>query len=248
MLIATGAQAHEKTDKLELAFQDAANAARLDPKNKAAVSLAHSLMQRVSSKRDLKMSTKGIGDDIVDLALKGDTPAKRKQGAANVAAFAQDEPGAEDLFRKGLHRLLPLLKSDDKDVVDAALHAFAAVRGVLASITVLSNARTLLTHTHTHTHTHTRARARTFLSACTPCHELPYARMLLTIADTCTHTLLGCDKLCSARVCGACHGGWARRRWSVQQDCAIKGRKDDTRGPDGAVLRPRVLQRGGRGP
>ena len=130
MPVATGAQAHEKSDKLELAFQDAANAARLDPKNKAAVSLAHSLMQRVSSKRDHKMSTRGIGDDIIDLALKGDSPAKR---AANVAAFAQDEPGAEDLFRKGVHRLLPLLKSDDKDVVDAVLHAFAAVRAARES-------------------------------------------------------------------------------------------------------------------
>ena len=77
-----------KTDKLELAFQDAANAARLDPKNKAAVALAHTLMQRVSSKRDLKMSTRGIGDDIVDLALKGDTPAKRKQVSGSATKIA----------------------------------------------------------------------------------------------------------------------------------------------------------------
>lgn len=73
------------------------------------------------------MSTAGIGKDIVDNAINGETLAKRKQAAENVAAFVQDEAGAEDIYKKGVTRLVPLLADPEPSIVHPTLHAFGAI-------------------------------------------------------------------------------------------------------------------------
>eukprot|EP00041_Stephanoeca_diplocostata_P036256 m.1313060 g.1313060 ORF g.1313060 m.1313060 type:complete len:1076 (+) comp24832_c0_seq3:173-3400(+) len=122
------AQAYDNDGDPEKAFSDITKVVKLDPKNKAAQALAHKLMTAVSSKQKYKRSTAGIGNDIVDKAIKGESPAARLQSCKNIAAFAQDEAGAENLFSGGVARLMPLLENvEDVEVVTPILHALASV-------------------------------------------------------------------------------------------------------------------------
>jgi hypothetical protein len=132
------------------AFEDVAKVTKLDPKNKAAVQLAHKVMVELKGQQSAATSSAGISRDVLDRALTGKTAKETKDGSEAVAAFSQSATGAMELFRKGAAtRLIPLLESTDPEVVVAVLHAYCNMSKhpmqALALFAALTNDSTKLT-------------------------------------------------------------------------------------------------------
>ena len=107
---------------------------RLDPKNKAAVAMAHRLMTVLSAKRDAQRSTKGVGQELLDAAEAATAPPARLTAARNLAAFSQEGPGALELQARGVvSRLVPMLgHHGEPEMLTALLHMFAQVASASA--------------------------------------------------------------------------------------------------------------------
>jgi len=118
----------EQVKDLGDGFADVVKVTKLDPKNKAAQTLARKLMVQLKQETSQQQSTAGISRDVLDRATNAKTDKARKEGAEHVAAFSQTEAGAKEMFQKGAAtRLAPLLEDKDHDVVCAVLHAFSNI-------------------------------------------------------------------------------------------------------------------------
>ncbi|XP_078383074.1 protein unc-45 homolog B-like [Oculina patagonica] len=131
-------QGQEKLGKLEGAFRDARTLIHIEPKNTAVQETLKRLGAQLQAKTDRCRTTDGLVDEMfTSLFNKEDNEEKRTQAVKNLVILANDEPGAQRIFRGGeLPRVVSLLNSGSDEQTVAMLK-------VLKGICTNSKLRTL---------------------------------------------------------------------------------------------------------
>lgn len=110
-------QAQEKLGKLERAFQDARTLLHIEPKNTAVQETLKRLGSQLQAKTERCRTTDGLVDEMfTSLFSNDDNEEKRAQAVKNLVILANDEPGAQRIFRGGeLPRVISLLNSGSNE-------------------------------------------------------------------------------------------------------------------------------------
>ncbi|RMX47151.1 hypothetical protein pdam_00016209 [Pocillopora damicornis] len=113
-------QGQEKLGRLEAAFRDARTLIHIEPKNTTVQETLKRLGAQLQAKTDRCRTTDGlVGEMFTSLFSKEESEEKRKQAIKNLVILANDEPGAQRIFRGGeLPRVVSLLNcgSDEQTV------------------------------------------------------------------------------------------------------------------------------------
>lgn len=131
-------QGQEKLGRLESAFHDARTLIDVEPKNTVVQETLKRLGAQLQAKTDRCRTTDGLVDEMfTSLFNNEDGEEKRKQAVKNLVILANDEPGAQRIFRGGeLPRVVSLLNSGSNEQTVAMLK-------VLKGICANSKLRTL---------------------------------------------------------------------------------------------------------
>lgn len=110
-------QAQEKLGKLEGAFRDARTLLQIEPKNTAVQEMLKRLTSRLQAKGDRVRTTDGLVDEMFTAIYSNEDSEERKaQAVKNLVILANDEPGAQRIFRGGeLPRVISLLNSGSNE-------------------------------------------------------------------------------------------------------------------------------------
>lgn len=110
-------QAQEKLGQLEKAFQDARTMLQIEPKNTAVQGTLKRLGSQLQAKTEMCRTTDGLVDEMFNsLFSNEDNKEKRAQAVRNLVILANDEPGAQRIFRGGeLPRVISLLNSGSNE-------------------------------------------------------------------------------------------------------------------------------------
>lgn len=116
-------QGQEKLGRLEAAFRDARTLIHIEPKNTTVQETLKRLGAQLQAKTDRCRTTDGlVGEMFTSLFSKEESEEKRKQAIKNLVILANDEPGAQRIFRGGeLPRVVSLLNSGSDEQTVAML-------------------------------------------------------------------------------------------------------------------------------
>ncbi|XP_074607020.1 protein unc-45 homolog B-like isoform X1 [Acropora palmata] len=135
-------QAQEKLGKLEAAFQDARTVLHTEPKNTAIQEALKRLGSQLQAKTERCRTTDGLVDEMFNaLFNKEDNNERRAQAIKNLVILANDEPGAQKIFRGGeLPRVISLLNNGSNEETVSMLKVLKGLctNSKLRSLSVLS--------------------------------------------------------------------------------------------------------------